>query len=91
MPAIRPLDRTPAQPNCWVSDFGRATQLGPAAPRKFAHIVKLADAITARAQWRAVRLPSLDDATDYMQAAALGIVPTYDCMDGLPRLPLVRL
>lgn len=87
----RLIDRMPALPNHLISATGKAYQIPKGeAPREYVRLMKavrLADALMARAQFRAVRLPSIDACTDYMLAADAGHVKGYSCMGGLPRLP----
>lgn len=98
----RTMDSLPALPNHFVSVGGTAYQInrglidgsGGSADsfmRKAVKAVRLADALMARAQFRAVRLPSLEACTDYMLAADAGHVKPYDSMGGLPRLPAFTL
>lgn len=93
----RTIDTRPALPNHFINMNGLAYQLPhgshPNDPfmLKCVKAVRLADALMARAQFRAVRLPSLDACTDYMLAADAGHVKPYDAMGGIPRLPAFTL
>lgn len=91
-------DRTPARVNHYIGDTGKTYSINvgdfadnPPYLRNMVKAVRLADSLMARAQFRAVRLPCMDAATDYVVCAQLGHVPHYGAMDGLPRLPNIAL